>query len=160
MASGQEPARVVEVWVARFEAFMKRLLVLAGVLLMTIGRSDPALAQRGGHLGFGGAFGGFHAASFGGAAVGAGWRTGAADWHLGPGWGGSLVWRAGWHPGWGAPWRPGWGWRGSWGFPIALGLTIGYPYYSYANNWYDDGCTVWNGYELVYVCYQSYPYPY
>ena len=57
--------------------------------------------------------------------------------------------------------RPGWGYRRGWGWPIGAGiiaagaLGYGYPYYAGY-----DGCVVWDGYQYVNVCYQSYGYSY
>jgi hypothetical protein len=162
---------------------MKRFLVLAAAtLLLASALPDEASAQR---RGLGGAFhgggpgvsgAGFRPAGLGiagrsgwGAVGGPGWgfagRSGlgwAAAGRTGLGWG--IAGRPGWRPGWnvaGRPgwWRPGWaraGW--GWGFPLAVGLGLGYASYGYADSYND--CLSWDGYRWVNVCYQSYPYSY
>ncbi|MET3839038.1 hypothetical protein ABIE49_001116 [Bradyrhizobium sp. OAE829] len=68
-----------------------------------------------------------------------------------PGWGGRW---AGYRPGWGR-----WGW-GGWGGPVAAGIVAagawGYPY-GYSGY---HSCVVWDGYQYVNVCYESYGYSY
>ena len=152
---------------------MKRFLVSAAVtLLLASAWSDGASAQR---HGFGGGArlggGGFHG---GGMRIGGGAFRGGA-WGLAgrPGWGavGRAGWGIGggpgWRPGWGVAGRPGWGrpgwahagWgrRWGWGFPLAVGVGLGY--YGYASSYYSD-CLSWDGYRWVNVCYQPYPYSY
>src|SRR5882672_7830699 len=144
---------------------MKRFLVSAAVtLLLASAWSDGASAQR---HGFGG--GARLAGRPGWGAVGRpGWGiAGGPGWGIAgrPGWG--IGGRPGWGQGWGVAGRPGWGrpgwahagWgrRWGWGFPLAVGVGLGY--YGYASSDYSD-CLSWDGYRWVNVCYQPYPYAY
>src|SRR6476660_9077812 len=46
--------------------------------------------------------------------------------------------------------------RMGWGWPVALGLSLGawsYPYYS---SYYSDPCIEWDGYQWVNICYSYY----